>query len=188
MHEIETSRLRLRMFALSDLDALCRVTADPEVMRFIGPGKPLTRAETEANLATIIKAFRRRGFGRWALVHKADDTLIGYCGLSAGNEAVGVEVAYMLATAYWGRGLATEAARACLRYGFAQLGLDHIAALTMPGNHRSRRVVERLGMRFVKDACYYGYDCVQYSLAREDFRHGGSLYLQRRLPLPPADE
>ena len=172
--EVETSRLRLRMFRPEDLDAMCEITRDPEVMRHIGHGHPLTREETSQNLASIVAAFRRRGFGRWALELKETGGLAGYCGLSLGNEEVGVELAYMLARGAWGRGLALEAGRACLRYGFERLDLKSIAGLTMHDNRRSRRVLERLGMGFVRAAHFYGFDCVHYAVARADWRDDGS--------------
>jgi RimJ/RimL family protein N-acetyltransferase len=174
--EVETSRLRLRMFAPEDLDAMSEITRDREVMRYIGYGHPLSREETRSNLTSIVSAFRRRGYGRWALVLKETGSLVGYCGLSHGNEEVGVELAYMLARGAWGQGLALEAGRACLRYGFETLGLRSIAGLTLHDNRRSRRVLERLGMSFVSDAHFYGFDCVHYSVARADWRDDGSLY------------
>jgi len=174
--EIETSRLRLRMFAPEDLDDLCVIASDPEVMRFIGRGLPFTREETLLNLTSIINAFRRRGFGRWALVRKETGALTGYCGFSFGSEEVGVELAYMLSRGEWGQGLATEAARACLRYGFERLGLSSIAALTRPENFRSRGVMERLGMTYVRAGHHFGYSCVCYSIARGDWQPDGSVY------------
>jgi RimJ/RimL family protein N-acetyltransferase len=174
--EIETSRLRMRMFRPADLDAMSEITRDAEVMRYIGHGRPLTREETRDNLANIVAAFRRRGFGRWALELKETGALVGYCGLSRGNEEVGVEVAYMLARGAWGRGLVLEAGRASLRYGFERLGVGSIAGLTMQDNWRSRRVLERLGMAFVRDAHFYGFDCVHYSVSREDWRDDNALY------------
>ena len=173
---IETARLRLRMFTPEDLDPLCEITSDPEVMRYIGHGLPLSRDETEANLSNIVSAFRRRGFGRWALEKKAGGRVVGYCGLSLGVEEVGVELAYMLARPEWGTGLATEAGRACLRYGFERLGVESIAGLTMHDNWKSRRVLERVGMRYVRDARFHGFDCVWYSVARRDWRDDGSFY------------
>jgi ribosomal-protein-alanine N-acetyltransferase len=174
--EIESARLRLRMFTPEDLDALAAIAADPEVMRYIGQGNPLTREEVESNLASIISAFRRRGFGRWAVVKKDSGAMVGYCGLIQGDRGVGVEVAYMLARSEWGRGLASEAARASLCYGFEHLGLDSIAALTRHENVRSRRVMERIGMRYVRDGRYYGYNCVCYSISRNEWRPDGSTY------------
>ena len=171
---VETERLRLRMFTTEDLDAMCEITRDPEVMRYIGPGLTLSRDETEVNLLNIISAFRRRGFGRWALEKKASGRIVGYCGLSLGLEEVGVELAYMLARSEWGTGLATEAGRACLRYGFERMGVEAIAGLTMHDNWKSRRVLERVGMKYVRDARFHGFDCVWYSVARRDWHDDGS--------------
>jgi ribosomal-protein-alanine N-acetyltransferase len=170
---VETARLRLRPFTLEDIDGLWRIASDPEVMRHIGDGLPFTRDETLANLSKIVEVFERRGYGRWALEKKDGGGLIGYCGLGHGIEEVGVELVYLLARAEWGKGIATEAGSASLRYGFETLGFDSIAAVTRPDNRRSRRVMERLGMRFERDACYHGYSCVCYRLAREDWRAPG---------------
>ncbi|MGI9108156.1 MAG: GNAT family N-acetyltransferase [Pyrinomonadaceae bacterium] len=168
--EVETPRLRLRMFAHSDTQALSLITGDPEVMTHIGEGKPLSEAQTEINLDTIIKNFRRRGFGRWALIDKKLDQLIGYCGFGSGNPEVGIELAYLLAKPYWSKGLAVEAALACLRYGFEELQFDAIAGVTRPGNIRSQRVLAKIGMRYLRHAYYYSYDCVHYSITRNEFR------------------
>ena len=178
--ELETARLRLRAFDESDLDDLCRVTADPEVVRFIGDGHMLTREEMAASLTSIMSAFRRRGFGRWALVEKATGALLGYCGLSVPVGQQGVELVYMLARAAWGRGLATEASEAVLRYAFEEMGVERVSAFTMPDNARSRRVLERLGMEYLSDGIYAGYACVCYALERALWRPGPGLYRLRR--------
>ena len=130
--ELETARLRLRAFTLEDLDGLWRIASDPEVMRYIGIGVPFTREETLFNLSNIVRAFHRRGYGRWALEKKDGGGLIGYCGLAHGCEEIGVELVYLLAREEWGKGIVTEAASATLRYGFETLGFDSIAAVTRP--------------------------------------------------------
>ena len=168
--ELETARLRMRVFAPADLDRMCEITRDPEVMRYIGHGHPLTREETQTNLDMITNGFRRRGYGRWALERRDTGALIGYCGLSSGNPEVGIELAYMLAREEWGKGFALEAGRASLRYGFGTLGVDSVAGITLGGNSRSRAVLERLGMRFVRNARYYDFPCHHYSIARADWR------------------
>ena len=178
--ELETARLRLRPFAETDLDEMCGITADPEVLRFIGEGRTLDREQTAASLAAIIGAFRRRGFGRWAMVEKATDALLGYCGLGVPAGHAGVELVYMLARPAWGRGLATEASEAVLRYAFEEMGLERVHAFTMPGNVRSRRVLERLGMRYLRDGTYAGYACACYALERAHWRPGPGLYRLRR--------
>ena len=173
---LETARLRLRMFRRDDLGALSGITSDPEAMRYIGYGRTLSRSETGTNLDSIIAAFRRRGFGRWALEKKETGEVVGYCGLSLGSEEVGVELAYLLARSEWGRGLASEAGRACLRYGFETLRLGSVAGLTLHDNRRSRRVLEGLGMSYVGPAHFYGFDCVHYAVTRRDWRDDGSPY------------
>ena len=173
---VETARLRMRLFAPGDLDRMCEITRDPEVMRYIGHGHPFSREETRANLAQIMDRFRRRGYGRWALERRDTGRLIGYCGLSSGNPEVGVEVAYMLAREEWGKGLALEGAGAALRYGFETLGVNSIAGITIRGNRRSCKVLERLGMTFVRDASYYDFPCHHYSIARADWRDQCSFY------------
>jgi RimJ/RimL family protein N-acetyltransferase len=174
--ELETARLRLRMFTPADLDRMCEITRDPEVTRFIGYGHPLSREETQANLEKIMNGFRRRGYGRWALERRDTGALVGYCGLSSGNPDVGIELAYMLAREEWGKGLALEAGRASLRYGFEALRVDSIAGLTFHDNQRSRKVLERLRMKFIRDARYFDFDCVHYAIARADWRDDGSYY------------
>jgi ribosomal-protein-alanine N-acetyltransferase len=178
--EVETARLRLRSFTHEDLDGLWRIASDPEVMRHMGDGVPFTRDVTLVNLTGIINAFERRGWGRWALEKRDGGGLIGYCGLAHGCEEIGVELVYLLARGEWGKGIATEAAAATLRYGFESLNFNSIAAVTRPNNWRSRRVMQRLGMSFERDACYHGYNCVCYRLAREDWRPAeGSIYRVR---------
>jgi RimJ/RimL family protein N-acetyltransferase len=173
---LETARLRLRLFTPADLDRMCELTRDPEVMRYIGYGHPLSREDTLANLNMIMNAFRRRGYGRWAMERRDTGALIGYCGLSSGNPEVGVELAYLLARSEWGRGFALEAGRASLRYGFETLGVESVAGLTLHDNSRSRVVLERLGMKFVGDWRYYDFACVHYSIARAAWRGDDSHY------------
>ena len=174
--ELETARLRMRVFRPDDLDRMCEITRDPEVVRYIGYGYPLSREETRANLGRIMNGFRRRGYGRWALERRDTGALVGYCGLSSGNPEVGIELAYMLAREEWGRGLALEAGRAALRYGFETLGVDSIAGLTLHGNERSCKVLERLGMKFICNSTYFGFDCLHYAIARADWRNDDSHY------------
>ena len=178
--ELETERLLLRRFTPEDLDALARIAADPEVMRYIGSGRPMSRAETETALLSIIEGCERRGYGRWALIHKPGGELIGYCGLTLLDETVGVELAYLLDRAYWRNGLAAEAVAACLRHGFERLRLEKISAITHSGNAASIRLLEKVGLKFVRALRYYDIDCVQYETTREDFRAAVAPFDARR--------
>lgn len=180
MPQIETARLRLRMFKTDDLDRLAEIFGDREVVRYLGAqaGTPLSRDETESALASIINYWKKNGLGRWALEFKEDGRLIGYAGLRLLEGAP--EVVYLLAKEYWHRGLATEAARACLRYGFEELKAARVVALTRHGNMASRHVLKKVGLRYVGDAEFFGVHCMLHEIAREDFRPDDSFYSLKR--------
>ena len=112
MHEIETARLRLRLFTRADLADLSRIVADPEVMKYLGrvPG-PLTAAEAESFLGSVMAHWARHGFGRWAVAEKAGGQMIGCAGLRSHGDAA--ELVYLLDKRFWGAGLGTEVAEAC---------------------------------------------------------------------------
>lgn len=174
--DIETARLRFRRFTPDDLDDLARIFSDPEVVKFLGDGKPPTKHETIPHLHNFIERYwEEQRFGRWALIHKEDDKLIGYCGLRLLDE-VHPELVYVLARDYWGKGLATEAARAGLRYGFEELKLEEIVAATRPENIASQHVMKKLGLKYEKRAFFYGIDCAYYSISRRDYRPDASYY------------
>ncbi|MCA1567059.1 MAG: GNAT family N-acetyltransferase [Acidobacteria bacterium] len=180
MHEVETARLRLRMFTTDDLDALALIFADLNVMEFIGKdGLPIPVEETAVALESIVRHWQTHGFGRWAVEDKEERSLIGYAGIRSLEGRP--ELVYLLAKKYWGRGLATEAAGACLRYGFREKQFDSILALSRPLNVRSRRVMEKIGMRFEQDARYFGIDVVQYVIRRQEYSDDDSFYLLREI-------
>jgi RimJ/RimL family protein N-acetyltransferase len=166
--EIETGRLRLRAFAEGDLDELCAVFGDAEVMKYISGGKPRTRAATREGLLRSIEGWNKRGFGLWAVVEKESGRMIGYCGLMFLEGTTEVELAYGLAKSVWDKGFATEAARAALRFGFEELKLERIVAVVNPQNEASRKVLEKLGMRYTKDAHHYDADLMYYEISRPD--------------------
>lgn len=170
MVEIETDRVRLRMFKMSDLEALSHIFGDPDVIRHLGSGKPATREETEVALQSIIRHWERHDFGRWAAIDKQTGTLIGYGGLRSFHGDP--ELVYLLAKPYWGRGLATEMARACLSFGFEQRGFKRIVAMAKPLNEASQRVLRKVGMRFEKTDNIYGMDVFFYSISRQDYQAG----------------
>ena len=146
--ELRTERLLLRRWRDDDRAPFAALNADPRVVEFL-PG-PLSRADSDALVARVEAHFAVRGFGLWAVEVPAAIPFAGFVGLAVpAFEAVFtpcVEVGWRLGPACWGRGYATEAARAALEFGFARLGLAEIVSFTVPANARSRRVMERLGM------------------------------------------
>lgn len=146
--ELGTTRLRLRRWRASDREPFATLNADPEVMRHF-PG-PLDRGQSDELVARIEAEFELRGYGLWALERRDAGELIGFTGLAAVPFEAGftpaVEIGWRLARPAWGNGYATEAARAALAFGFDRLGLDEIVSFAVPGNTRSRSVMERIGM------------------------------------------
>ena len=182
MHEIETARLRLRQFTPADLGDLARIVADPEVMKYLGrvPG-PLTAAEAETFLHSMIAHWARHGFGRWAVVEKQGGQLAGCAGFRS-HEGV-AELNYLLDKPFWGAGLATEIAGACLRRGFGGHGFDLIVAFARPGNAASRRVLGKAGLRCLGETVAYGVNVVRYEITRDEFgRSGGRERPESEIP------
>jgi ribosomal-protein-alanine N-acetyltransferase len=164
MIEIETSRLLLRTFTTDDLDDLSLIFGDPDVVRHVGSGMPVHREETEYALRGIIRHWKRHGFGRWAAVYKPTGKLIGYGGLRSFQGSP--ELVYLLAKPYWGIGLATEIAKASLKYGFEELQFERIIAMAKMANAASQRVLEKIGMTFDRTAIICEMEVVCYSLSR----------------------
>jgi len=172
---IETARLRLRMFRPQDLDDLAAMFSDPLVMRYVADGKPAGREVAEKALSSVIDHWRREGFGRWAAEEKQTNKFVGFGGL---RSLFGLpEVVYHFSPNYWGKGLATELARASLRYGFEEHGFERIVAVAKPENAASIHVMEKLGMRYEMHTSYYNIDVVQYTLSREDYKPVAAPYL-----------
>jgi RimJ/RimL family protein N-acetyltransferase len=147
--ELHTERLLLRCFRPEDREVFAAINADPAVMEFLGG--PVSRERSDLLIDWIEDRFVSQGFGFWALELVGDARCIGLAGLNVPRFDApfvpAVEVGWRLGSRYWGRGYATEAARASLDFAFRTLGLDEVVAFTAEGNHRSRKVMERLGMR-----------------------------------------
>ena len=145
---ITTDRLLLRRWRDSDRLPFQAMNADPRVMEFMP--SLLSPDESDALIDRAQAHFDRHGYGPFAVELLEDHSFIGFIGLSIPNFDApfmpAVEVGWRLAFDYWGRGLATEGARAVVRYAFEELGLDSLVSFTVPGNLRSRRVMEKIGM------------------------------------------
>src|SRR5213592_2121688 len=144
MVTLETDRLTLRMLRESDLDAYAEMCGDPEVMRYIGDGQPLARPMAWRNLAMMVGHWSLRGYGLWAVEERASGALVGRIGFWNPDGWPGVELGWMLRQAYWGRGYATEGARAALQVAFEQWQWPQLISLIHPDNAASIRVAGRL--------------------------------------------
>jgi ribosomal-protein-alanine N-acetyltransferase len=161
----------LRAFTEDDVDPLHRVMSDLEVLRYFpSPALP-TRAQIERLVQFQLRHWDQRGYGWWAVVDSTADSvldspLIGWAGLQYLPETDEIEVGYLLDKAYWGRGLATEAARQSVRFGFEDLGIETIIGVVHPENVASQRVLEKTGLSFVEQANYFGMDVYRYLIKR----------------------
>jgi RimJ/RimL family protein N-acetyltransferase len=146
---IRTERLLLRPFRDEDRAPFAAINADRRVMEHFP--STLSRAESDAFADRIDAHLRERGFAPFAVEVPGVAPFIGFIGLLVppfdAHFTPCVEVGWRLAAEHWGRGYATEGARASLAYGFETLGLAQIVSMTVPANRRSWRVMERLGMR-----------------------------------------
>jgi RimJ/RimL family protein N-acetyltransferase len=174
---IETGRLLLRGWRDEDLEPYARLCADPDVMRFIGDGSTLTRERSEEQVSRFIGHWDERGFGLWALEEKESGVFVGFAGLAYQKDwpegEHKTEVGWRLGREFWGRGLATEAARAGVAYGFGTLGLERIISIIQPDNMASRRVAEKAGLTLRGETRWRGTDVLWYALDRDDPRPEG---------------
>ena len=142
----ETERLTFReLDAARDAAWAYRLNADPQVIRYTGDVAFADEAAARRFLAAY-DDYRRHGMGRWLVVRRADGEPLGWCGLKR-RDSGEVDLGYRFLREHWGRGYATEAARACLNLAFGSLGLTRVVAEIAEGNAASIRVAERLGMR-----------------------------------------
>jgi RimJ/RimL family protein N-acetyltransferase len=164
MTELITPRMWLRPLTKTDLEALARLYSDPKVMKYRLIAQPACRQQTQEMLNVYLKHWEAHGFGRWAIIHKRHQHLIGHTGLEYLDPLKEVEVNYLLARDYWGQGLASEAATVVLRYGFETLQLERLVALAKPGNLASRRVMEKIGMQYEQTLELYEVEWVLYAI------------------------
>jgi len=166
---LETPRLILRPFREEDLDLLAPLTANPDFMRSsLGI---YSREQTAAFLDKVINWQHRGPPSQFAVVHRADNRLIGYCGflhqqVDATDE---IEIAYRLDPDYWSRGLATEAVTAVRDRAFRNLKLTRVISLIHPDNLPSRRVAEKNGMKIEKKPVFRGFPTLVFVITREEW-------------------
>ena len=162
---ISSERLLLRRWTYADRDDFARMVSDPETMRFLHDGVPLsTRQRDEALDATI--AHYATGFGDWVILSRSDGAIMGESGLTRLRESGEVELGYMLRSSYWGHGFGSEAAQAVVRYAFDGLGLDRLVSLVAPANIASIKVQEKLGMHPLGSTLHRGRTMLKYELCR----------------------
>jgi [ribosomal protein S5]-alanine N-acetyltransferase len=162
---LETERLLIRPLTPDDLAAVHAVFSDPLVMQYIVGGACVLDA-SRAKLASYIAHQETHGFSKWAVLERVNGAVIGDCGLKVLEDGPDVELGFHVARQYWGRGYATEAASACLNWGFENLDRNRIVAIVDPRNAASVRVLEKIGMNRHGWATHFGRDWHLYAARR----------------------
>lgn len=165
---LTTARLLLRPFTEDDAPAYGAIRLHEKVVDWL-PRPPQGEAPAETATRTIRhfqECWQQHGLGPWAVCDRETGRLVGQCGLRYLDDFKGVEVLWTIDPGCWGRGYASEAAAELLRFGFDQAGLQEIFAITMPTNIPSRKVMEKIGMRYRRETAWKGFDIVYYDIDR----------------------
>lgn len=171
---LNTARLTLRAFTMDDAAAYADIRLHEKVIDWL-PAPPAgeSRSQTAARtIAHFNDCWDRHGVGPWAVCDRESGRLIGQCGLRWLDDFQGVEVLWTIDPSCWNRGYASEAAAEALRFGFEQKGLAEIFAITMPTNLASRKVMEKVGLRYRRETTWKGFDIVYYDIDRATWQSG----------------
>lgn len=164
-----TNRLILRELIEDDAANMYQLNADPEVIRYTGD-EPFESVAAARTFLANYRDYKQNGMGRWAVIDKETQRVIGWCGLKRHDDGM-VDLGYRFLKSEWGKGYATESSRGCLKYGFETLQLPQIIARVDPANIASVRVIEKLGFSFWKtDECHGLANARIYRLNATEFR------------------
>jgi len=165
---LETNRLILREFRISDAKKMWELNSDEGVLKYTGD-KPFDSVKSAEKFILKYQDYKKNGFGRWAVIEKSKNEFIGWCGLKLNEENL-IDIGFRFFERQWNKGYATEAAQACLNYGFNTLNIKEIIGRADEKNKSSIRVLEKLKMTIWKiDSCE-GIDKVIYYKIKKDGR------------------
>ena len=161
-----TSRLALRPFTVEDIAPLHRILNQPNILQYFpNPDAPPIE-RVEKIIKRQLTHWKDHSFGWWAVIPHGQDELIGWNGLQYLPETDEVEVGYLLSQQFWGRGYATEGAKASIQFGFENFNMGEIIGLTHPENIASQNVLKKCGMQFTNQAEYFGMSLYRYSIEK----------------------
>ena len=154
---IESERLLLRQFSLNDIEAVYQFNSNVELHRYTGDEIINSRQHAEQIIKDIwLKDYTNYGYGRWALIYKPENKIIGFAGLKYLAEIGETDIGYRILPQYWGKGLVSEISKQIILYGFNELNLKRIIGIAMPENIASCKVLEKIGFSFYKEDGYHG--------------------------------
>jgi len=163
---LETERVILLPWESENWTGFKPIATDRRVMRYISEGVPWPDSRIIEFVERQRRHFAEFGYCLWKLVLKRKPEISGFCGLQPLDDLAGVEIGWWLAPHLWGYGLATEAARSVLEDGFGRCGLRRIVAIARRENMASTRIMEKLGMRYERDALHHGIEVVLYAIEK----------------------
>jgi RimJ/RimL family protein N-acetyltransferase len=168
---IETERLVQRMYQPEELETVYRMLADKDVTRFFPPDFSITREYVLSGMPRRLKRWQGQGFGQLGVFEKESEKLTGYSGLQYFDNTPEIEIYYGFFKEFWGKGYATEAAKAMLRFGFEEVKLEMISAGTHPENLPSQKVLSKIGLtKHPELKRFYNIDSVYFSILRKDYQ------------------
>lgn len=162
---IETKRLFMRPLEVGDLENICLLDTDPEIRSYFPEGA-LTNEQAKRELDRNILEWERWGHGIFAMFEKETNVFVGRCGFARLSSGV-IEFGYLLLKPYWGKGYATEATQAILDWGFENTDIDCVVGFAPLDHLASRRVLEKVGMKYCNTDFYQEIECVFYELRKE---------------------
>lgn len=163
---LRTARLTLRPLLESDAKVLHRIYQSEGVLRYFPNPIPPSFDKLQKFIEGQLKHWKQHGYGNWGILPEGSDKIIGWVGLQYLPELDETEVGFLLDRPFWGKGFATETARASIHFGFEQLKLDHIIALVHPENQASIRVIEKCGMEYQNILPLWGMHLNRYRTMR----------------------
>ncbi len=173
MKTIETERCILRAFLKEDAEALFAMDADPEVHKYLGNQPVKEIAEVIDDIKSVQNQYQHNGIGRWIILEKSSGNFIGWGGLKyetgLRDNFSYYDLGYRLDRNYWGKGFATETAKASLEYGFTQLGLKDIYAAAHSENKGSINVLKKSGLKFVESFPYDNFIAHWFHISSEEW-------------------
>ncbi|GLP95872.1 GNAT family N-acetyltransferase [Paraferrimonas sedimenticola] len=161
---IDTPRLQMRHFCIADVDDVFEFSTHDEVTRYTGDAGVVKTRQDAMNLITELweEEYRRYGYARYALVHKGDNKVIGFCGVKYLEDEGRPDIGYRMLPEYWGQGLAYEAAQAAMDYARDELGLTNIMAEAVVENIASNKILTKIGLTLVDTYHRYGFNVNRY--------------------------
>jgi RimJ/RimL family protein N-acetyltransferase len=165
---LHTPHLVLRPWAPADADRLYEILQEPGIFQYFPRTDPPPRPWADKYIAHHLKQWQEHNCGHWAVVEEASERVVGWNGLEYLKELDEVEVAYLLSHEVWGKGFATEAARAAVQYGFETMKLPAIIGLVHPENAGSIRVLEKCGLAYVDQIHLWDADLLRYRAHAKD--------------------